>query len=101
MTKGFSTYNNNQEILGILRKHKNKIRVVPDDVENGDKEALQGLSDKIKKWIEGQVPLKAIDEIQGIFADGVPKKRSSEEKKLEDKFKPDNFDLITWFVISE
>ncbi len=99
--KGFSTYNNNQEILGILRKHKNKIRVVPDDVENGKNEALQGLSDKIKEWIEGQVPLKAIDEIQGIFADGVPKKRSPEEKKLEDKFKPDNFDLITWFVISE
>jgi hypothetical protein len=47
------------------------------------------------------VPLKAIDEIQGIFADGVPKKRSPEEKKLEDKFKLDNFDLITWFVISE
>lgn len=99
--KGFTTYNNNQEILGILRKHKNNIRAVPDDVENGEKNALQGLGDKITKWIEGQVPLKAIDEIQGIFSDGLPKKRSSEEKKLEDKFKPDNFDLITWFVISE
>ena len=99
--KGFSTYNNNQEILGILRKHKNKIRFVPEDVENCDKDALQGLSDKIKAWIEGQVPQKAIDEIQGIFADGVPQKKSSEEKKLEDKFKQDNFDLITWFVVSE
>ncbi|MBI4847480.1 MAG: DEAD/DEAH box helicase family protein [Nitrospirae bacterium] len=99
--KGISTYNNNQEILSILRKHKNKIRLVPADVENGDKEALQWLSDRIKAWIEGQAPQKAIDEIQGIFADGVPKKKSPEEKKLEDKFKPDNFDLITWFVISE
>ncbi|GBD96563.1 ATP-dependent RNA helicase DbpA [bacterium BMS3Abin06] len=99
--KGFSTYNNNQEILGILRKHKNKIRFVPDDVENGDKEALQWLSDKIKAWIEGQVPKKAIDEIQGIFTDGVPRKKSSEEKRLEDKFQPDNFDLVTWFVVSE
>ncbi len=99
--KGFSTFNNNQEILGILRKHKNKIRYVPDEIENGDKEALQGLSDKIKEWIEGQVPQKAIAEIQGIFADGLPKKKSPDEKKLEDKFKPDNFDLITWFVVSE
>ena len=99
--KGFSTYNNNQEILGILRKHKNKIRYVPDDVENGDKEALQRLSDKIRAWIEGQVPQKAVEEIQGIFTDGAPKKKSSEEKKLEDKFQMDNFDLITWFVVSE
>lgn len=99
--KGFTTYNNNQEILGILRKHKDKIRVVPDDVENGEKDDLQGLSDKITKWIEGQAPLKAMDEIQGIFAAGAPKKRSAEERKLEDKFKPENFDLITWFVISE
>ncbi|HDO25308.1 MAG TPA: helicase, partial [Nitrospirae bacterium] len=99
--KGFSTYNNNQEILCILRKHKNKIRFVPDDVENGDKEALQWLSDKIKAWIDGQAPKKAIDEIQGIFTDGVPRKKSSNEKRLEDKFKLDNFDLITWFVVSE
>jgi len=34
-------------------------------------------------------------------ADAAPKKKSQEEKKLEDKFKPDNFDLITWFVVSE
>ena len=99
--KGFSTYNNNQEILGILRKHKNKIRLVPDNIENGDKEALQCLSDRIKAWVEGQVPQKAIDEIQGIFADGVLRKKSVEEKKLEDKFKLDNFDLITWFVVSD
>ncbi len=99
--KGFSAYNNNQEILGILRKHKNRIRFVPDDIENGDKEALQWLSDKIKAWIEGQAPKKAIDEIQGIFTDGAPRKKSSEEKRLEDKFQLDNFDLITWFVVSE
>ncbi|GBE39012.1 ATP-dependent helicase HepA [bacterium BMS3Bbin08] len=99
--KGFSTYNNNQEILGILRKHKDNIRYVPDDVENGDKEALQELSNRIKLWVEGQVSKKAVEDIQGIFEDGVPKKKTSEEKKLEDKFKPGNFDLITWFVVSE
>jgi superfamily II DNA/RNA helicase len=99
--KGFSTYKNNQEILGILRKHKNKIRYVPDDVENGDKEALQWLSDRIRAWIEGQVPEKAVEEIQSIFAEGAPKKKSAEERRLEDKFRPENFDLITWFVVSE
>ncbi len=28
-------------------------------------------------------------------------KKSPEEKKLEDKFKMDNFDLIAWFVVSD
>lgn len=97
--KGYLTYNNNQEILGILRNHKKKPRIVPEDVEKGDNSALQWLSDKIKKWIEGQVPKKAIDEIHELFTEGVPKKK--EEKRLEAKFKPDNFDLITWFVVSD
>jgi ERCC4-related helicase len=98
--KGFSTYNNNQEILGILRNHKKKPRLVAEDVEKGDKKALQWLSAKIKEWIEGQVPKKAIDEIHKLFTEGAPKKKSTEEKRLEAKFKPDNFDLITWFVVS-
>ncbi len=29
-----------------------------------------------------------------------PKKISPEQKKLEEKFKAENFDLINWFVIS-
>ena len=28
-------------------------------------------------------------------------KKSTEEKKLEEKFKPENFDLITWFVVTK
>ncbi|MFQ5455887.1 MAG: helicase-related protein [Nitrospirota bacterium] len=99
-SKGFSAYNNNQEILGILRNHKKSARSLPEDIENGDKEALQRLSNKIAEWITGQVPQKAVNEIQELFAEGVHKKRTIEDKRLEAKFKPDNFDLITWFVVS-
>ena len=40
-------------------------------------------------------------QIQDLFiGDATPKKISPEQKKREDKFKGENFDLINWFVIS-
>ena len=50
--------------------------------------------------IKGQIPQKAVEEIQSLFENGVDIKKTPEEKKLEEKFKPENFDLITWFVVS-
>ncbi len=58
------------------------------------------MSSKIKDWIKGQIPQKAMEDIKSLFEDGVDVKKTPEEKKLEDKFKPDNFDLITWFVVT-
>jgi len=49
---------------------------------------------------EGQIPQKAMEEIQSLFENGVDVKKTSEEKKLEEKFKPENFDLVTWFVVT-
>jgi len=41
-----------------------------------------------------------MEEIQSLFENGVDVKKTSEEKKLEEKFKPENFDLVTWFVVT-
>ena len=58
------------------------------------------LSARIKDWTKSQIPQKAVEEIQSLFENGVDIKKTLEEKKLEEKFKPENFDLITWFVVS-
>jgi len=92
---------NNQEILSMLRYHKLEIRYVPKVIENADKEVLQRLSDAVSNWVKSQVMPVAVNQIQDIFSgDLAPKKISPEQKKLEDKFKPENFDLINWFVIT-
>ena len=100
-SKGYSTYSNNKEVLNILRKHKRNSRLIPENIEQGDESGLNLLSDYIQKWIRGQVPQKAVKEIQDLFADGIGDNKNPEEKMLEEKFKPENFDLITWFVVTK
>lgn len=93
--------NNNQEILALLRHHKLELRYVPKQIENADKDIIQKLSDSVSHWVKSQAMPVAVNQIQNMFTgDITPKKISPEQKKLEDKFKPENFDLINWFVIS-
>ncbi len=92
---------NNQEILSLLRSHKMEHRYVPQTVEKGEANVLKQLSGAVNNWLKSQVPGKAINEIQDLFAGTVtPQKVSTEQKRLEAKFNADNFDLINWFIIS-
>jgi superfamily II DNA or RNA helicase len=93
--------NNNQEILSLLRNHKLEIRYVPKKIEKGEKAVLDKLSNAVSDWLIAQAIPVAMNQIQDLFTgDSKPQKISPEQKKLEDKFKSDNFDLINWFVIS-
>ncbi len=92
---------NNQEILSFLRNHKMENRLVPPNIEKGDKQVLEKLSASIKNWVKAQTAPVAIKQIQDLFSGLVaPQILSPERKKLEDKFKIENFDLINWFIIS-
>lgn len=93
--------NNHQEILTLLRNHKLENRYVPKDIDNGEKAILDKLADAIGTWVKSQVTPIAVNQIQDLFSgDITPKKISPEQKKLEEKFKAENFDLINWFIIS-
>lgn len=93
--------NNNQEILALLRFHKLEDRHVPPDIDNSDKKALQQLSDSIAQWLKNQVPQTAVSQIHSLFSgDAIPQKISPDKKKVEEKFRKENFDLINWFIIS-
>ncbi len=93
--------NNNQEILTLLRHHKFEARYVPIAIEKGDQAVLNKLANAINNWLKAQITPVAVNQIQDLFyGDVTPIKISPEQKKLEDKFKNENFDLINWFVLS-
>lgn len=93
--------NNHQEILTLLRNHKLEARYVPAAIDKGDQAVLNKLAAAVGSWIQSQTTPVAVNQIQDLFTGNVtPKKISPEQKKLEDKFKPENFDLINWFIIS-
>ncbi len=92
---------NTQEILALLRHHKLEVRYVPKEVEHADDEMIKQLSQAVSRWVKAQAAPVAVNQIQDLFSgDLAGRKISAEQKKLEDKFKPGNFDLINWFVIS-
>ena len=100
-TASTTVLKNNQEILSLLRNHKNEVRIVPKDIDKGDKKVLDKLSESISTWIREQSAPVAVNQIQGLFTgDLAPQRISPEQKKLEDKFKSENFDLINWFIVS-
>lgn len=92
---------NNQEILTLLRNHKLEPRFVPQNIDKGDKAVLDKLANAIAAWVKSQAAPVAVNQIQDLFTgNAVPQKITPEQKKLEDKFRAENFDLINWFVIS-
>jgi ERCC4-related helicase len=93
---------NRQEILNLLRHHKEENRYVPDEIEKGNPDKLKKLANAINAWLKAQVMPIAIDEIQNLFSkNSTMKTISPERQKLEEKFKAENFDLITWFIITK
>jgi hypothetical protein len=82
------------EILAFLRHHKLANRLVPEKVEKGDNQTLAYLSNAVSDWLKAQV----MPVISGGLWDDAP--ISPEQQKIEEKFRKENFDLITWFVVS-
>lgn len=107
---------NQKDVLDALTYHKDKDRFVPDEVDKGDDLAIQELVSAIKFWLDSQASEEKIQE------DGTPKKvmgtevkdllsklrrgeqaaisRIKQNIKVEEKFKLNNFDLITWFLVT-
>ena len=98
---------NHHEILSILRKHKDEKRFVPDAIDTSDITALGDMAAMITKWMDNKAGRQAITEIQNLLDFGIEEtpsvseaEKSKGEVLLEDKFKNENFELITWFVVS-
>jgi hypothetical protein len=92
---------NDMEILAFLRHHKLANRLVSEKVEKGDSQTLADLSNAVSDWLKAQAMPSAVADIQNLFAGNTVPTISPEQQKAEEKFRKENFDLITWFVISK
>ena len=105
---------NQKEVLDALTLHKDKSRYVPDSIDKGDENAIQKLVDSINNWLshqavdeekqedgktEKRMGKEAKDLLSKIkFGDTSALNRVKQNVKVSDKYKADNFDLITWFL---
>lgn len=107
---------NQKDVLDALTQHKDKDRFVPDAVDKGDEVAIKELVNAFKAWLDSQASEEQVQE------DGTTKKvmgtevkdllsklrkgdkdalsRVKQNIKVDEKFQLDNFDLITWFIVS-
>ncbi len=115
--KGDPVLLNQKEVLDALTFHKEEIRFVPADVDRGEEKAIQKLVIAIQTWLKNQAVVEekqedgttkkkmgteATDILSKIkTGDKDALKRISQNVKVSDKFQTDNFDLITWFLVSK
>jgi superfamily II DNA or RNA helicase len=108
---------NQKEVLDALAFHKDKSRFVPDSVEKGEEEAILQLSNSINIWLNNQaveeekqengtVKKRMGSEVKDLLSkikvgDSLAKQRIKQNIVVTDKYKPENFDLITWFLVSQ
>jgi hypothetical protein len=107
---------NQKDVLDVLTHHKDKSRFVPDEIDRGEKSAIEELVNSLKSWLDSQAYEEQVQE------DGSTKKvmgkeirdllsklrkgdkdaltRVKENVKVDEKYQLDNFDLITWFLVS-
>lgn len=115
--KGELVLLNQKDVLDALTHHKNKDRFVPDAVDKGEENAIKELTQAIRGWMNSQATEDIVQDdgtlkkVMGKEAKDLLTKlrkgdknainRLKENIKTNDKFQLDNFDLITWFLVTE
>jgi hypothetical protein len=115
-SQGNQVSNNQKIILEQLNKNYQLPRVVDPKIESGDADTINMLSNSLKVWIDNQAKTeieledgtkKAV--MSKVALDLITKLKNNPKQTLEKlkiegnvskKFNFDNFDLITWLIIS-
>lgn len=114
--KGQRVLSNQKEVLEAITFHKDFERYVPEGIEKGWEQDISLCVEALKNYLRAQaVDIRKNEEgeevkMMGKEARDVLAKlrkgeksaidRLKENKKTEDKYQLDQFDLITWFIIS-
>ncbi len=107
---------NQKEVLDALTYHKDNDRFVPEAIDKGDEVAIQELVTAIQSWLTSQASEEEIQEdgslkkvmgkeVKDLLSrlrtgDKNAVSRIKQNTKVDEKFQLDNFDLITWFLVS-
>ena len=114
--KGNGVLINQKDVLDVLTLHKDKTRFVLEEIDKGDEDAINGLVASLKNWLDQQAVEDRLQEdgstkkMMGAEAKDLLSKikkgdktsiaRIKQNLKTDDKFQLDNFDLITWFLVT-
>jgi len=91
---------NNMEVLYALREHKECRRFVPDKIEKPDEETVTLLKSLIENWMKRKFGLEESKLVNDIFDGGTLKMKEFDDSIPAERYKIENYDLITWFVVS-
>jgi ERCC4-related helicase len=107
---------NQKEVLDAITHHKDRDRFVPVGIDKGDEAEIQRLVNSLKSFLDGQAAELSEQEdgstkkVMGKEAKDVLAKLRRGEKsaiervkqnvKVNDKYQLQNFDLITWFLVT-
>jgi SNF2 family DNA or RNA helicase len=104
---GQTQFLNQKDILTVLRRHKMADRIVPTAIDNGDEPAIKHMSNMLTNWLDQQSGRASTQSVlktlaQGKIEFGAAQNSANkeEEQRLDEKFRKENYDLITWFVVS-
>lgn len=85
------------EILSFLRAYKKAARMIPPEIEQLDEGTIRQFAASLTSWFDEQAPEAALQDIDALFSP-VHKHRKIDLHNVDDKFNPENFDLVTWLV---
>lgn len=107
---------NQKEVLDAITFHKDRNRFVPDAIDKGEEDAIQKLVNALKSFLDSQAAevteqedgsTKKVmgKEVKDVLAklrrgDKSAVERVKQNVKVDEKYQLQNFDLITWFLVS-
>jgi hypothetical protein len=97
---GKNVFLNRKETLNALAKHSNDARFVPEKVDKGDNDALEIYAHALSAWFKPKIEKTISDTLTNLAKGNINPKKIDSETKTEEKYNKDNFDLITWFIIT-
>lgn len=113
---GKSVFLNQKEVLDALAKHKDEVRFVPKAIDQGEPKSIEYLTASLTTWLKsqaieedvqedgtvkqkmGKATLDMLNKIKAGSKTAVQKLK--EEGAASQKYNKENFDLITWFIVS-
>jgi ERCC4-related helicase len=116
--EGQAVFMNQKEVLDALAQHKNHERdgVGLRAIDQGQPQAMEPLAHALKTWLNNQKASETMQEdgttkttMGKAGLDILEKLKTGSKKAIEqikeegstaDKYSPENFDLITWFLVS-
>lgn len=115
--KGQPVLMNQKEVLDALTIHKDEARYIPKGIDKGEEKAISDLAGSINTWLknqaveeekheDGTTQKKMGSEAKDLLSkiksgDKDALKRIRQNIKVNDKYQIDNFDLITWFLVTQ